>query len=241
MLTQERYVELLAEDAAALLAAAGAADPGSAVPTCPGWNTMDLVWHIGEVHAFWATVLEGMLAAPPADWPPARPDDADGVWAFARQSAERVIAAVAVADPDATVWTWAEGADDAGFVIRRMAQETAVHRLDAEQTAGREVRIDTALAADGLDEFLVRFYPFTVRAGRHPGGSIHLHCTDTEGEWTLDAAGALSRGHAKGDAALRGSAHDLLAVVWRRQPIDSIEVFGDQDLASSFVDATRSG
>ena len=38
-----------------------------------------------------------------------------------------------------------------------MAQETAVHRLDAERAAGREHAIDAELAADGVDEFLFEF------------------------------------------------------------------------------------
>lgn len=241
MLTQDGYVDLLAADAAGLLAAARAADPRVTVPACPAWTTMDLVWHIGEVHGFWTRILEGSLAQPPADWPPERPGTDDGVWASADEAADRIVAACAAADPETPVWTWCDGdgADLAAWVIRRMAHETAVHRLDAEQTAGRDFRIDTALAADGIDEFLVRFYPYTVRAGKHPDGSVHLHCTDTEGEWTLAADGTLSHGHAKGDAALRGAAHDLLAVIWRRQPLDTIEVFGDTDLAQRFVDVTR--
>lgn len=238
MLTQARYVELLAIEAAGLLAAARAADPTAPVPACPGWTTMDLVWHMGEVHRFWATILDGSLSEPPADWPPVRPETDAEVWAFAEQSAERIVAACRAADPDAMVWTWCDGADDAGFVIRRMAQETAVHRLDAEQTAGHEFRIEPDLAADGIDEFFGRFYPYTVRAGDHPNGSVHVHCTDTEGEWTVAADGTISTGHAKGDAALRGPAHDLLAAIWRRQPLGTIEVFGDADLAARFIAAT---
>ena len=51
------------------------------------------------------------------------------------------------------------GASDktAGFVLRRMAHETAVHRLDAERAAGREHTIDADLASDGIDEFLFEF------------------------------------------------------------------------------------
>lgn len=242
MLTQGRYVEWLSTDAEGVLAAARAADPAALVPGCPGWTTIDLVWHVGEVHRFWATVLEGSLAVPPADWPPDRPDTDAETWAFAEESAHRIVDACGAVDPATPVWTWCEGegADVAGWVVRRMTQETAVHRLDAEQTAGRDFRIDAALAADGIDEFLAWFYPYTVRAGDHPtGGSIHLHCTDTDGEWTIGPDGSVTVGHAKGAAALRGPAHDLLAVIWRRQPLEAIEVFGDADLAARFVAATN--
>ena len=102
----------------------------------------------------------------------------------------------------------------------------------------RALRIDADLAADGVDEFLSQFYPYTVRGGDHPAASVHLHCTDIEGEWTIAVDGTVTVGHAKGDTALRGPAGDLLAVIWRREPLASIEVFGDADLAARFIAAT---
>ncbi len=35
-------------------------------------------------------------------------------------------------------------------------------------------------------------------------------------------------GHAKGDAAVRGPAADLLLWLWGRRPLDGFEVFGDR-------------
>src|ERR1700742_696250 len=36
-----------------------AATPGDArCPTCPDWSASDLLWHLTEVHLFWAGVLE---------------------------------------------------------------------------------------------------------------------------------------------------------------------------------------
>ncbi len=54
------------------------------------------------------------------------------------------------------MWTWSPQ-QDVAFVIRRVTQETAVHRVDAERAAGRDHRIDPELAADGVDEFLYHF------------------------------------------------------------------------------------
>ena len=57
--------------------------------------------------------------------------------------------------------------------------------------------------------FLPRFVPDAVA----DGATIHLHCTDVDGEWLLTgtAEGArVTREHAKGDVAARGSASDLL-------------------------------
>jgi hypothetical protein len=39
-----------------------------------------------------------------------------------------------------------------------------------------------------------------------------------------------------GVAALRGEAHDLSMVLWRRSPLDVITVFGAAELAAAFVE-----
>ncbi len=71
------------------------------------------------------------------------------------------------------------------------------------------------------------------------GGSVHLHCTDVDGEWIVaaddDGADVVTREHAKGDAAVRGPAHDLLMVLWRRRPLDTVEVFGDRAVAERLI------
>ena len=69
------------------------------------------------------------------------------------------------------------------------------------------------------------------RDGAAPlGGSVHLHATDTDGEWLVIEAGdrlAFTRGHAKADAAARGTASDLLLLLWRRRGPGDVEVHGD--------------
>jgi len=50
------------------------------------------------------------------------------------------------------------------------------------------------------------------------------------GEWLLtfgQGASVLERAHAKGDAAIRGPAGDLLLVLWGRRPPSSVDVVGD--------------
>ena len=60
------------------------------------------------------------------------------------------------ADPATPVWTWATQ-KNIGFIQRRMCQETAVHRWDAEHAGGRDHSIEPGLAVDGIDEFLDYF------------------------------------------------------------------------------------
>jgi uncharacterized protein (TIGR03083 family) len=167
-----------------------------------------------------------------------RPAAADLVGAF-RDGARRLVEVLAATDPTTSVWTWAPQKDVA-FVVRHQAQETAVHRWDAESAAGRAFAIDPALASDSIDEFLEFSYPAAKEGAPPLTGPVHLHCTDGPGEWFVAPSGdgngvVLSREHAKGDAALRGPASDLLLALYRRTGLDGLDIVGDRVLAEAFV------
>jgi uncharacterized protein (TIGR03083 family) len=125
---------------------------------------------------------------------------------------------------------------------RRQTHETSLHRWDAEAAAGAPRQIDAALASDGIDEYFGVVLPRLVdRDGLElPTSSLHVHCTDTEGEWTVEAVdGALrvDRAHRKGDAALRGTAEHLLLRLWGRGvPEGAVEVVGDAAAAASWLE-----
>ena len=112
-----------------------------------------------------------------------------------------------------------------------------MHRADAELALGGEFDAPAEMAADGVSEWI----DLAVQA-RHAepplarGLKLHLHATDDglgpTGEWTLvnDEDGLdWSHNHAKGDAAVRGSATGLLLAITRRtSSADAgLEVFGD--------------
>ena len=73
-------------------------------------------------------------------------------------------------------------------------------------------------------------------------GSVHIHCTDVDGEWLIvptDTSDVVvTREHAKGDCAIRGSASQLLLGLWRRTPMSSLEVIGSSDVAAQFLNRT---
>jgi len=72
--------------------------------------------------------------------------------------------------------------------------------------------------------------------------SMHLHCTDTEGEWMIrfTADGAVTtREHAKGDVAVRGTASDLYLLLWNRVSAERFEIFGDASLLRRFAEHVR--
>jgi uncharacterized protein (TIGR03083 family) len=242
---RDDFLAALHDESTALLAASRHADPRAAVPGCPEWTTADLVWHIGEVHDFWGWIVRERALDPDTYEDPTRPgaplpvDEAfAAVATFASERAAELHRVLTDTDPSTEVWTWTPQ-HDVAWVIRRMAHETAVHRVDAEHAAGGEHRLAPELAADGVDEFLEFFFPLTAAETPPLAGSVHLHCTDADGEWTVrpsaDGGQTVARDHAKADAALRGEAHDLLMVLWRRSTLDSVTVFGDADLATAFV------
>ncbi|MDH3753778.1 MAG: maleylpyruvate isomerase N-terminal domain-containing protein, partial [Acidimicrobiia bacterium] len=155
-----------------------------------------------------------------------------------------VTAALAGAGPDERVWTWT-AENTTGFYRRRMAQETSMHLWDLRTAAHRSEPLEPELAADGIDELFDVLLPEVVTRGvPQPTGSLHLHRTDGDGEWSVelvDGALVASHEHTKGDAAVRGSAGDLLLMMWERAAVDdeSLQVFGDTDVVKSWTSLSR--
>ena len=228
------YLTHIRRDAAALARAARGAGPDAAVPSCPDWDVAKLVKHTGTTHRWVLAVLDARGPVGPGEFELALPDAHDDYPEWFEHGAGGLVRALDAEDPDADVWSW--GADQhVRFWSRRMADETSVHRWDAQCAAGEPEPIDGALAADGIDEFLdnVAYYP-ELRGVVGPGDTLHLHCTDREGEWLLGLGPdglTVRREHAKGDVAIRGTASDLALFLVGRAPPDALEVHGDPSVA----------
>jgi uncharacterized protein (TIGR03083 family) len=199
------------------------------VEHCPDWSVADLVWHLTEVHWFWATIVAETPDTPPdqARRPARRPDD-ELVDAFVAGAAH-LVEVLRGADQSASCWTWAPWQQDVAFVTRHQVQEAAVHHWDAVNAAGDSLVLDPAVAADSVDEFL----HFSV-ASEHdqddpPAGALDgplvLRATDTGDAWTLidsDRAGALHVERTAADGpAVEATAADLLLWLYRRVPLDT--------------------
>ncbi|MFJ6137578.1 maleylpyruvate isomerase family mycothiol-dependent enzyme [Kitasatospora sp. NPDC092286] len=213
-------------------------DLGLTVPSCPGWRGADLLWHVGEVYRFWTRVAEGEITDPHTQYTePERPAD-DALPGWFAEGAEQCAAVLERLDPAEPRWSWSTQAN-AGFIQRRMAQEIAVHCWDAVNAVGRDEPVERTLALDGIDELLTLFLPRAAPDGL-PEAGLHLHATDAEGgagEWTLRAVGGswqLGREHGKAAAAVRGTASDLLLMLWGRRDADRLEVFGDPEVIKAY-------
>jgi len=224
----------LRTDGTRLIEAASAA-PTAPVPACPGWDNTKLMVHTGRVWHSVALHVERLATemVPRSEVPV--PDVGQEI-DYAREAFEHVVGALEAADPAAAVWAWA-GDGTVGFYLRRMQQETLVHRIDAEQAAGLDVVVDPESAADGVDELLRVLLPASTQM--EVTGSLHLHQTDGPGEWMLrsvDGRVSATIGHEKGDAAIRADAADLLMALWQRRPLAGLEVFGDRSVAELWME-----
>ena len=234
-MTPEENVEAVRRESRAL-AAAARAQLSPTVPSCPEWSVSDLVWHVGGIHRHRIWLITEHPEGP-SGFELDRPND-DAIVDWFEEGAEALSKVLETHDPTERVWTWFPDERTVGFWQRRMAQETAVHRWDGENAVGKPQPIDPWLAADGVAEFFDTLLLVQEEAPKGNGETIHVHATDAPSEWivTLAAEGARAEeGHAKGDAAIRGTASDLLLALWRRIPLDAVEVLGDRSVADAFV------
>ena len=226
------------------------ADLTRQVPTCPEWTLRQLATHVGRAHR-WAGEI---VSTRSAEFIPFRqvadgriPDDPALHAPWLRAGAALLIESVREAGGD-PVWTF-DGPQPASFWARRMAHETAVHRADAQITAGREPELDADVAADGIDEWLGFMSGATdsdSRVAALPDGAVlHVHVTDdgVDGEWLVRREAnsvSVESGHGKGDVVVRGPAGRVLLVLLRRVPPDDpqVEVLGDTALLTGWLAGT---
>ena len=234
------HAAALLDQAAQLADLTASADPDAPVPTCPGWTVAQLLRHTGRGHRWAATIVRTGEFVNPRDVPGGKPEGDVGEWL--RGSAQVVIDAVAEVGADVPVWTFL-GPRPAGWWIPRRLHEATVHRADAAIALGIGYELDPALAVDGIDEWLGLLAHRRADegpAGLDPGVTLHLHATDTDGEWLIrggDPVITWERGHAKGDAAVRGRAVDLFLGAMRRT--DAVEVLGDAAVWRTWLERTH--
>ena len=226
----DELLEAIRTEGAAIVTVLGSEGaPARAVPSCPGWDVEQLVSHLGRVHR-WVTAMVRVQSSERLAFPP-RPERVDAHW-FEEGVAE-LTAALEEAGPDVAMWTFPDGGGTSRFWFRREAEETAVHRWDAQVALGDPDPIDTEVALAGIDELLDVFF-----ASRKVdlGGTVRFDATDSpHGEWILandDEGGLLvGHGHDAADVTLRATASDLLLWLWGRPVADAgLEVEGDPTL-----------
>jgi uncharacterized protein (TIGR03083 family) len=240
-----RYLDCLATDYTLLRDAASSAGSGRPVPSCPDWTAADLVTHVGHVYLHKAAVMrDGKWPDP---WPPeGLPADPFAVLDLGYRE---LTAEFASRQPDEPSLTWFGPEQTVGFWIRRMAQETVVHRMDAQLAAGEPVTpAPDDLAIDGVDEILKRFLAYgsvewpeeyaTVRGGHlaSDAGTDTIVVTAGPVSFTVrpaptsvsvaDGAAAAAR------AEVSASRDPMLRWLWGRAGDEAVTVAGDPEWAA---------
>jgi len=216
-------------------------DPAAPVPSCPGWTADDLVRHVAVVYRHKAESMR--LGRFPEPWPP----DTSGESAVDLLDREYrdLLAEFAARKPDEQTVTWYEPEQTVGFWIRRMAQETVIHRVDAELALGEPfAEIPDDLALDGIDEVLERFLGYGTTAWLDEWREDYESLPDAplppvlarsgERGWLLRATpdGVTVTGADAGGAVgatISGAPRDLLLWLWRRADT-GVALSGDPEL-----------
>jgi uncharacterized protein (TIGR03083 family) len=217
------------------------------VAACPGWDLERLTLHLGHIHR-WARLAAATGTNPDPDRVPGPPDayDAPALAEWLREGAVELAQVLASLDPDAPTWHPFPVPQVAGLWPRRQAQETLVHRWDAEAAIGEPGAIDAVLAVDGIDEYLTVMLPRFLQRGRVllPSGALHLECVDTGDAWTASSSvegelfvtGGVGEPHGTAEHGIaRGSAPQLLLTVWGRADTAGLELDGDLDVARAWL------
>jgi uncharacterized protein (TIGR03083 family) len=230
--------ELLAD-----VAATTAFDPE--VPGCPGWRVRDLVGHLGRVHRWARTIVadgvgedgfgklgELMNSEVPED---------DALVDWFRAGHRDLVDTLAAAPADLACFTFMPAATPLTFWARRQAHETAVHRVDAEQAAGRPSGIDPVLAEDGVDELLTGFTPRSRKL--RAADPRRLRFSTGERHWLLTVGPELSVAEVDpdepADVTVTGPAETLYLALWNRVPWDALTVTGDDELPAFWGGTSR--
>lgn len=261
LLEHDRYCTEILEQTRLFGQAIASTDQGTTVPTCPEWTLRDLVAHLGVAHR-WAAELVRRRAdsflpteeVPDTDPPQDASSQELAAWLSA--GAEHLVEQLRTVAPDTPVWNWMPTAQRADCWGRRMAHETAIHRVDAVRAGGGEFTMATDLAADCLNEWLelitlsevAEYQPEAAQAIRErAGSSLHLHGTDGEpgvAEWLIEIGpeGASWRhAHSKATVALRGPVVDVLLVMYGRLSPSSegVTVLGEAELLDHWLKWVR--
>jgi uncharacterized protein (TIGR03083 family) len=232
-MTRDVFLRCLEADFTVLRAAAG--DLSAPVPSCPGWTVDDLVNHVAYVYLHKVEAMRGGKFPDP--WPP-EPTGEKSPALLDRAYAE-LVAEFAARPDNEPCPTWYEPDQTVGFWVRRMAQETVIHRVDAELAAGLPISpISAELAGDGIAEVLEVFLSYSTRQWPEDFGNLlrangdQAVLVSTAGaRWLvrLDHGSVEIAAPSAGQAVAQvsGAPHDVLLWLWRRVGDSAVRVEGD--------------
>ena len=234
-LAPERYLELLRADAARLeeVAARGLDVP---VPSCPDWRVDDLVRHVGAVYLHKVECMR--LNAAPDPWPPPDLDSREPL-PLLDDSLQALLAELEQRGTDSPSATWWPANQTSGFWYRRMAQETAVHRVDAELAYDEVTPVAPDLAVDGIDEILAIMLCADWASGPEINNAVDARLRVRAGgmAWTAtvsrDSVIVDQEDTDPVDAEISGDPDAVLLWLWGRAGDEAVHFSGDRQAAAA--------
>lgn len=158
-------IATIREETERSVAALSATAPDQRVPTCPDWTADDLLWHLTEVHEFWARILADAVTSQEEviaieEGSAERPVEREALLVRRAAATEALLAQLAERGDEDPAWFWYSAVQGVGIIRRMQVHEATIHRVDAELAAGRPVTpIAPQIAADGLAHVLEVMWP----------------------------------------------------------------------------------
>jgi uncharacterized protein (TIGR03083 family) len=164
-------------------------------------------------------VLEGKAVDKPA--PPTT-----GAAAWFIEGTNTFLRTMAELDPEAQCWNFGPPPRTAGFWLRRLAHEHAVHLVDACQASDLEAPVlDENFMLDGIDEVLAMFTPRQLRLELmpHPGAAVTFRVPGAT-SWKI--------GQGRSKASITAPLQEMYLGLWGRSDLEDTAVIeGDAAFA----------
>lgn len=238
----------------------GDVDPGRPCPSCPDWSASDLLWHLTEVHLFWAGILERRVvdAAELDDVErskPPRPEAISDMLALRQQATTRLVGQLSERADDEACWSWWEPDQTVGFTRRMQTYEATMHRVDAELTAGISISpIAKDVAAGSVDHAVDVMWGWMPETAEYaPECTVEFRATDTDQRWLVECGKWTAEGEhgpmggpraqrasaTESSAVASGSAVDLALWAWTRG--GTVQTSGDPAAIAALMAVVTQG
>jgi uncharacterized protein (TIGR03083 family) len=245
------YLRAVAAESSQFGAAARRASLSTPVPSCPGWDVEQLIRHVGTLHRWVASLVsdEAGGGAERGSFDPGGME-ATALYSWLAGGRAELLQALRAAGTDRPARTLL-GPGRSGFWFRRMAHETAIHRLDLQNAAdGRSSGLAAAFAADGIDEFWA--VQLNRKLARRPvpelAGTLRLRATDVDAGWLVRLDGRSATAQrldgpaaemAEPEVTVEAPAALLLLFLWNRAELPDAGVSGLSRLVERWPELVR--
>ena len=246
-----RLLHAISFESQLLVRSAALTDGGFPVPGCPGLTVNETVRHTASVYR---RVLAWIRAGEPTDDWQRRPAAGEALTDFHVASRTALVAELAAHDPDEPCDTWWPVDRTFGFWRRRMAHETAVHRVDVQGAAGGEVTgVPADFAVDGIDEVLQLWFGhklYVEKKAANADGAVGVQAAGRSWLALLGRNRCIARrvpavDARAAEAQVTGDPMNVYLWLWGRVPNQAVTITGDYDASAQLWallrTATQSG